>query len=211
MDRRVSRDNVKGVGLNGNWISVGVWVVLEMSLGPTAMLDTVDCLKSLQCLSPAALNIGCLLCRCPATHYTGCVTVSLFSTSNRTQGWPGQGSGAGTLHAAAFSKFVNFHVLNFDLSWWPILVHWFLPFVVGAGGWLFGFLHCPSVVQITLSSVKLCLLLSEADWSMLDNCSAGTLFCIVVLHQQLFSFCLQICMSKVCCWCSGMSLSFVRK
>jgi hypothetical protein len=38
MDRRVSRENVKGVGLNGNWIGVrsgdGVWVVLDASLGP---------------------------------------------------------------------------------------------------------------------------------------------------------------------------------
>jgi hypothetical protein len=50
------------------------------------VLDTVYSLKSLQCLSFAALNIGCLPHRCPVTHYAGKVSLwhgSVLRTEHR--------------------------------------------------------------------------------------------------------------------------------
>ena len=48
--------------------------------------------------------------------------------------------------------------------------------------------HCPAVAQITLSSVKHCLSLSEIDCLLLCNSRVKVLLCIIVLQEHPFPF-----------------------
>ena len=66
------------------------------------------------------------------------------------------------------SKPVNLNIQNFDLSWSPNVISvfqplWTVPIVTRPHCWQVSFSHSPTILKITLSSSKLCLLITEVD------------------------------------------------
>ena len=87
-------------------------------------------------------------------------------------------------------KFMSFSVWNFDSLCSPILISFFdLLWLVAVNwgmthGWQVSFPHAPAIVQVTFTSIKLCLLPLEIDCCHTSSCSETVLQSFNVFYCQ---------------------------